>query len=253
MAIRFTYSSTEYCQRTANLLDHNSTYTICCWVRPQTFSQACHIVTLQTALGNFTNQDSVVLSDAGALSVESNISGTGTPDTGSTLSTGTWYHVALVRSGDADLSLYLNGVLDATVTTNIAGRLSCGSIALGTFDGGSFNFDGRVSALKEWTRALTASEIASEMRCMRPVSPRSINGWWPFAVGNDTMRPKDWTFRGRDWTEVNTPTNEADPPIGWGEPMALVGATGSAAPTGQPTACRWAGVPFSPFRTRGIF
>ncbi len=76
-------------------------------------------------------------------------------------SLGQWYHISFSRT-DAALSVYVNGSLVGTDTSNITQNTSASPIALGTaaWDQGNTNFhnNGRQWAFGMWDRELSASE-----------------------------------------------------------------------------------------------
>jgi hypothetical protein len=128
----------------------------------------------------------------------------------------TFYHVAMVRESATSCKVYLNGVLDATNVTSNAARPAATRMNIATRNAGTNPFNGLVSYGKAWTVALSAAEIASEMRSVRPLHQlNNLYAWWPMRAGA-TERAKDYSGRGRNWTENGTLVDEGDPPIWWG-------------------------------------
>lgn len=85
------------------------------------------------------------------------------------LSAGTWYHVALVRSGSRGnwrVTLYINGASDNSTTTPYNPNATSdredtiGSLKNANGDYRQF-FDGKIDDVRLYTRALTASEISA--------------------------------------------------------------------------------------------
>lgn len=104
-----------------------SIFTFECWVRASSLTSTR---TIAGKRGNATSQGHWLLrANAGQLQVYLSTDGASwaTSMSGSTISTGTWYHVALVRIGST-FTLYLDGVSDATAT--LAGRLNDNSSSL---------------------------------------------------------------------------------------------------------------------------
>tara|TARA_R100000808_G_scaffold22951_1_gene50383 strand:+ start:1412 stop:4741 length:3330 start_codon:yes stop_codon:yes gene_type:complete len=79
-----------------------------------------------------------------------------TGNNGSSLNTGTWYHVALTREGSA-VKLYIDGVLKSSTTEDEA--LSNADNATIGGSGSSENYNGKIDDVSNWSRALTATEI----------------------------------------------------------------------------------------------
>jgi hypothetical protein len=65
---------------------------------------------------------------------------------GATMSTNTWYHVALVRSGST-IKLYFNGTANATTSTN-SSSIGNGAFTVGFLSGGYGYFAGNVSNVR---------------------------------------------------------------------------------------------------------
>jgi len=133
-----------------------------------------------------------------------NVNGSATTDV--TLSTGTWYHVAVTSDG-SNARAYLDGVqkFSPAVTTFTPTALAMG--------GGSEWMDGRHSAAKVWSVALTADEIVNEMRSIQPRRKSSLWGWFPMWTTSDTA---DLSGNGHTATYNGTMTTEDGPPVGWG-------------------------------------
>ena len=72
---------------------------------------------------------------------------------------GRWYHVALVREGDA-VRAYLNGNLEFT-TTAAADTSEAASIFVGGHSANVSNFEGKICHVAIFDRALGADEIAA--------------------------------------------------------------------------------------------
>lgn len=216
MSARVNGNVANYLSRSSDLLDYNSAYTIALWVRPETVSGADNIIVLSHLTS--TAYDSLSMS-GGVLGIAGANGSFPAGTTGSTLSAGVYRHVALVRVASNDLRLYLDGTLDATHTTNIAGRTALQRMLLGVWQsaglGASDPYDGRYAYGKAWSVALSAAEIQQEMRSIRPRKLASLYGFWPLRPGA-TERVKDYSGNGRDWTANGTVTDEDPPPVSWG-------------------------------------
>lgn len=213
-AIRLTRSSNEYVKMGASsaVISHNAAYTVMAWVYfPALWAGNNRVIVLTNSDGAWTDEDALLVNSSGAWSTFAYVFGGGSTVTGSSPSTSTWYHVALVRTSTSNAYVYVNGVLDITNTANISGRGwdSSRQFGLGTYLNNPTNnsADVRIRHCKAWTRALAAAEVLSEMRQGAPTDATSLYGYWPFHAG--AGRSDDWSGRGQHFTETNTPTDEA--------------------------------------------
>jgi hypothetical protein len=222
MAVRFD-NATDGFQLSSSLLDYNSAYTIAGWVLMSVQSGSAEVPICLALDGS--NRDQIRTNSAGTRwGVQANNAGAGANVTGaSTLSTGTWYHVALVRESTSSLLLYVDGVQETSNTQSVTGRSAQTRTDLGSDRGGS-NWDGRFYAFKAWSAALTAIEVQHEMRTIRPRRLGSLYAYWPILPGA-TTRARDYSGNGRNWTENGTLTDEAEPPIMWGSKPRKFGYT----------------------------
>jgi hypothetical protein len=72
-----------------------------------------------------------------------------------TLSTNTWYMITGVQGSTLDL--YINGVLSQSISSNI--NVTTYNIHIGRWQSGGRNFNGKMSNISIYNRALTADEI----------------------------------------------------------------------------------------------
>jgi hypothetical protein len=79
--------------------------------------------------------------------------------TGSTLSTGTNYHIVGTYDG-TNMKLYVNGSLANTVAFTASFPTNANSLLVGSWDTTTNYFDGRVDEAAVYNRALTAQEIS---------------------------------------------------------------------------------------------
>lgn len=129
----------------------------------------------------------------------------------SAMTVGVWYKFAVTLSGTtgtlyaADESSALAQVSSGTVTTHIPQQL---------YVGGSSStdqwFNGRLAAVKMWTKALSQSECATELAQFDPVVTSNLLRYYKLKVAdvND--------YSGNGWTLLNpgtVPATEDDPPI----------------------------------------
>lgn len=221
MPVRFD-ASADRLLRTASLPSYNSAYTAMGWV--YLVSDLNATVTIFAIDDNIDDIDAINLgSDGVTLQLGVVVGGVSTGPSGTTLSTGTWYHVAIVRASATDCRLYLNGALDiGPDTRDVSGRSAATRLEWGAFASVNLSrFDGRVAAIKIWDAALSAEEVAAEVRSIRPQRLANLNGWWPCFPGSGE-RARDYSGNGRNWTESGTLTDEDPPPVGWGAAALLV-------------------------------
>ena len=140
-----------------------------------------------------------------------NLTGFGSA-TGTVLSLTTWYHVATVFDNTADTyKAYLNGVLDATVTS-VAGSAVWAHEAIGNlYASSTARINGRIGAYKSWTAVLTADEIKQEMWQYVPVRLANIASWAPLRDATDLG---DFA-NGVTFTGSGALVTEDGPPIVW--------------------------------------
>lgn len=185
-------------------------FTVCFWIYFVADRAAASIFFLDS---NIAGTDGVALSSpiSGAalrLEITTFVGGVPTENTGSLLSTATWYHMALTRNGNS-FKAYLNGNLDVSVTTSLS--FTCEVIQWSTSTSG-FWYNGRIQAAKFWTAELSQSDIRQEMWSQTPQRTNNLWGWWPMLSVTDLV---DYSANGRDLTAGNSPTSESGPPVAW--------------------------------------
>lgn len=217
MAIRLNGNTANYLSRSSDLLDYNSAYTLMAWVRPETVSGNDNIFVL-SHLTN-TAYDACGVS-GGVLYVGAANGSFPSSPTGSTLSAGTYRHLAMVRVSTTELRLYLDGVLDITdsTTANVSGRTAIQRMLLGLWQSAGFGasdpYDGRYAYVKAWQAQLSAGEIAIEMAMAEPGRAAGLYGFWPMEAGS--TRSAEFSGSGRVLTENGTLTDEAMPSLVFG-------------------------------------
>lgn len=236
MAVRFD-AAADRLLRTTDLLDYNAAYTRIAWVYVVTDLAA--ISTFWSANDNsVSNFDNVRISAARVLESRVVVGGSATSAAGSTLATGTWYHIASVRESVAILKIYLDGALDSTNTRDITGRTAATRLECGAYTGANTNRpDARIDRIKVWTAALTIDEIQAEMHSIRPQRTADLYGFWPTFTGA-TERARDYSGSGRNWTESGTLTDEDPAPASWGAQGTRLIVPEAVAAVGQPMALR---------------
>ena len=88
------------------------------------------------------------------------------------ISTGQWYHVTAVFESDTSKKLYLNGVLEATLTTNTAFPTGIDTMSLSSFQrGGSLSsggyLDGNIACAMVHNKALSTDEILQNYNALK--------------------------------------------------------------------------------------
>ena len=106
-----------------------------------------------------------------------------------TLTEGDWYHVAATWDGTS-MRVYVNGVLDGTGTAP-AGEIddcSGGQLRFGYWwSGDTLAYDGAMSQVGIWSRALDEAELHSLLDGHFSTFPDSgLVGWWPLSEGSGT-------------------------------------------------------------------
>src|SRR5262249_39798324 len=69
----------------------------------------------------------------------------------------TWYHLAVVKSGNS-YTFYRDGVADGTATTTVAVPAAAAAFLVGRAEG-AFHFNGQIDDLRLWAAARTATDI----------------------------------------------------------------------------------------------
>jgi len=229
MSVRFD-AAADRLLRTTDLLNYNQPYTVMAWVRfnatPTTWTG---ILSLNVDSAS-TNYDYIGCGNTGEWYIEQ-AGGTAGSASGSNPVGATWYHIAIVRNsaGSGVWALYVNGVLNASVTVNPTGRAAVTRNEFGAFTSVNIDsFNGRVYAIKAWSAALSVNEILNEMNFIRPSRFENLYGFWPTFPGA-TERLADYGGNVRNWTAGGTLTDEDPPPVSWGATPYWVNMAAAAA------------------------
>lgn len=133
------------------------------------------------------------------------IGGTAHQATGaSTLSTGTWYHACLSRTGAA-VTLYLNGASEATATNSASATNSGVNVNLGgrTADN-TLMFNGRLAEVAAWKGVgLAAGQVAALARGISPAAVLKGAHYWPL-LGRASPEADVWGGQGGTLTGTTT-------------------------------------------------
>lgn len=113
-------------------------------------------------------------------------------------SANTWHHVAYTFDQTTD-GLYVDGVsVDSEM--NPTDDRTPSSVWLGTIDGASQLYAGRLDEVRVWTVVRTAAEIQADMKHSPPGAATGLVAYWTFDDGTDTGRALDASGTGNDVT-----------------------------------------------------
>ncbi len=146
---------------------------------------------------------------------------------GGSYSTGTWYHVAIVRTSSSVLTFYLNGTSTLSTSGTAENLSGIGAMLWGHWSTASDALQGRLSYSRAWTAALSASEIAAERLSTTPVITTNLWGDWPLqSNGNDTSgNGRNLTSNGTiSWDTSDEPISAGITGTGGGTLAALTAA-----------------------------
>jgi hypothetical protein len=131
------------------------------WFRFRTFAGAYGSLLVTDAGTNF--QLNPLIKSNGKLAIycgtsaaNSNYDGTGA----FTLSANVWYHLACVFRGGVELTGYVNGILDANVSSPISSlTATSSSVRMGLLSSSTRGINGQLDDIRIYSRALTPAEI----------------------------------------------------------------------------------------------
>lgn len=219
----------KYLTRTATVIDANSPYTAGGYVmRTTSNDQAIRVYGTDDAGGDFSNYESIKVDWFGnpagiAYTIGATFVG---PTYGTTnISAGTWFHLMIVRESVTSLKLYVNGSLEVTLATSISGRAATARMAMGALGGGGEDTTvGVLAAWNAWTRALNATQVASQYSAAQAAAVDPTNLWAEWLMLAGAGRVNDTSGNARHWTAHGTLTDVSDPPITY---PSVGGATGT--------------------------
>lgn len=120
--------------------------TVECWFNATSVSSSPHLFAF---VQDATNRESIYFNSGALTFYSSSSAGSGNRIATGTISTGVWYHYALVKSGST-FTMYLNGVAVGTSTTTQYSTANQ-SLQIGTYNSGSYggdNFSGYISNVR---------------------------------------------------------------------------------------------------------
>jgi hypothetical protein len=124
----------------------NGDMTVECWFNATSLTNSPHLLAF---VQDASNRESIYFNSGALTFYSSSGAGSGNRIATATISTGVWYHYALVKSGST-FTAYLNGVSVGTSTTTQYSTANQ-SLQIGTYDSGSFagdNFNGYMSNVR---------------------------------------------------------------------------------------------------------
>lgn len=209
-AIRFDASG-ERLRISSGLWDYNSAYTFVAWVYVAV-DRATNYQSIFCRYGGGDMMDQLYL-DA-SMRIATYVANSASTDvTGATLSTGTWYYLAMVRESTSSLKVYIDGSATATLTNtrSVTGRTDGTPLLDLSTNNYTEWYNGRMAFARVFTAALSNAEINAEMAATAAV----LTGeWadWPLQADDD-----DISGNARHFTTSGTVTySEAGPDIGGG-------------------------------------
>lgn len=172
-------------------------YTYMAWIYPDAAGAANFLFNVHDGAG----ADELEIEYDSDSDTQVNSNGTGGVVNGTdTMPTGAWYHVAVTRSAST-ISLYVNGLLNATGTDGtaytIGGGLGVGADAHGNSD----YFDGKMDEVRVYNYARTSGQILEDMNAGHPIGGSPIGTetiYWKFdeqtgTTANDTIGNENGT------------------------------------------------------------
>lgn len=208
MAIQFA-SASDYLTLTSSLLNYNSAYTLMAFVRFNALSTFDSIFCLSDGTAN--NRDLLMLdtTTGTTLALRSSTGGSQTTSTDTTtLTTGTWYHLTIVRTSTTNLTLYINGESAVSNSRDVSSRASVSQMRVGVDQSASNSAAIDVAYAKAWATNLSAGEIAAEQSSVTAVKSS------PYAVWSFISNANDSSGNGHNWTVSGTPTYVSGPAFG---------------------------------------
>jgi endo-beta-N-acetylglucosaminidase D len=187
---------------------NNSAYSMECWVKVNSFKTGSPFISSIMGMEDGNNVAQVRLGDAGItadrLQFVATLGGaTRKLASNSVLTTGTWYHIAATydgASGGAMMKLYINGVLDASMTAG-GNAFANAAFSLGRNYASSRCLDGSIDEVRVWKRALTAAEILANPCNVSPTAT-NLEAYWKLNEATGTIT-QDLTGHGHTGTLLN--------------------------------------------------
>jgi hypothetical protein len=150
----------------AKALNYNNSVTIESWIYPTNYPSRDGGFILSN-LGYYLEYGT----DGKLKSYFYGLSSAGYHESNNAVPLNTWSYANTVRDKDNNtIQFYINGVLDKTIsniTGNINNGIGNGRPQVGGFTGGSYRFNGRLSNIKLYNRALSADEVLQNFNAQK--------------------------------------------------------------------------------------
>lgn len=186
--------------------------TVCCWINLDVNNATQDVV---AKYGSSPLQYLLRINNSGQLSVFIGDGGNDNAVGGTTIGTGSWKHVALRKNGTGAGALkgYLNGVEEATATSNRSIADTSNPLTFGAAGDDTDQVNGRIAEVAIWNIALSPAEIAQIAAGKSPLSiqPANLKGYWPL-YGNVSPET-DLSGSGNNATIVGTVPAGTDPDL----------------------------------------
>lgn len=195
-------------------MDYTGAYTVMCWAYMSVTGSESTIFSISD--GSLNSFDIIGHNNTGTTVRLVSRTGGGGPSqaTGGTLTANTWHHFALRRNSATSIEVFLDGVSVASNTLNASTRPSETIAFLGRQVAvTTVPLNGRVAGYIDYNTAVTTAQIRAQMSATRPLVLANILNFAPILAGS-TGRTR--AYIGDDWTENGTLSDEAPPPVGWG-------------------------------------
>lgn len=205
----------EYLTITSNVININAAYTVAGWLkRTSNNDNPVNLFVIDHG-SDFDNLERIFINSYGqpaGIGFSNGAVFSGTAYGPTNIDVDTWYHIAMVRESTTSLKLYVNGVLEATLTDTIVGRAAPARMSMAAQPSGTEGTIGAVlAAWNAWNRALTSTELLAQMAQAAPTDATSLYAEWLMLAG--AGRINDASGNGHPWTANGTLTDTTDPPI----------------------------------------
>lgn len=211
LALRFDGNTANALRISSGTFDYNANYTCMGYAQVVTDTNAVATIFIIGNQGTTSLDIVQTTSDGTTLKAAACISGTCANSATFSMTVGTWYHWAVVRSAATALALWVDGNLIGTTTQDITGRSAQTDINLGrTHCCGGVTvepWNGRIAAAKCWTSAFNEAAIEAEMNNYDAQAASPWGEWYLAADGADS------SGNGRNFTVLGTLAVEAGPSI----------------------------------------
>jgi hypothetical protein len=212
MALNFPRTGGSDAVKSTAPFDHNTAYTVLMWWKNPTlvtdYQHAFHVGLGETYA---TNTDLFGVANNGQQLMAGSAGGSPSEDFPGGLPyvapSTTEFWVAMVRESTTVLKFYYgtddtDGALFYTSTMNVGSRAAANTMMIGGFS--SLPFAGDIALPRIWTRALTLTELHTEVTSSTPMDATGIYSAPAFAGANLAAALIDTSAGGHDWTDLSS-------------------------------------------------